>query len=209
MPLITLYVTPRSRWVYFHTLQLEHPESIRGIIWFDTMTDSFLDSVSASWRCLTVWVFFHVVCPSVFFYFFHWKKTKQKHNLLPELQNSGRDFKKPMFHLWTFESTFHADIFKALHSELKSLTHRTPQTPGWWASRRLGCAAGCFPECPGQSEDSYTGGSRGCTRTSSRCSGTQTGLQIYSRCSRELPGWTGSAGSLVGWPAALWRKRDC
>ena len=204
-----MYVTPHSRWVYFHWLQLEHLESIGGIIRFDTMTDSFLDSVSASWRCLTDENTFRTTALVFFTCYVSECIVRQKHNLLSELQNSGRDFKKPMFHLWTFESTFHADIFKALHSELKSLTHRTPQTPGWSASRRLGCAAGCFPECPGQSEDSYTGGSRRCTRTSSRCSGTQTGPRIYSRCSRELPGWTGSAGSLVGWPAALWRKRDC
>lgn len=85
MPLITMYVTPCSRWVYFHTLQLEHLESIRGIIRFDTMTDSFLDSVFASWRCLTdkntfrttVWGFFHVVCPNVFFFFFTGKKQNK------------------------------------------------------------------------------------------------------------------------------------
>lgn len=82
-------------------------------------------------------------------------------------------------------------------------THRIPQTPGWSASRPLGCEAGFSPVCPSRSVDSYTAESPHCTRTSSPRSGRQTGLRTCSRCSLEPPVWRGSASSSGGRPAAL------
>lgn len=101
-----------------------------------------------------------------------------------------------------FKLTFSSPILKEF------LTHQIPQTPCRSASRRLWCAAGCFPEWPGQSEDSYTVGSPRCSHTSSHCSCKQTGPQICSQRSWELPEWSGSANSLEGWPAALRSTTD-
>lgn len=111
-----------------------------------------------------------------------------------------------------FESTILTDIFKCHFGgdrELKSLTHRILQTPGCSSSSLLWCAAGFSPGCPDQSEDSYTGETLRRTRTNSLHSGTRTGLQSYSQCSSEPPGWKSFASSLARWLEALLRGKGC
>lgn len=87
-------------------------------------------------------------------------------------------------------------------------THLIPQTPGWSASRPLWYEADCFPEPAGLCEDSYTGGTLGCTGTSSHWPGTQTGPQSYSQCDWGQPGQSGSASRLARWPGVLRKMRD-